>query len=62
MINEKQYPLKEKSFQYAISIVKIYKFLSDQKREFVLSKQLLRSGTSIVANIGQEPFNLDFEK
>ncbi len=50
-MSEKPNPLKEKSFQFAISVVKVYKYLSDQKREFVLSKQLLRSGTSIGANI-----------
>ena len=35
---------------YAIRIVKLYKYLTEQKKEFVLSKQLLRSGTSIGAN------------
>ena len=35
---------------YAIRIVKLYKYLSDKKKETVLSKQLLRSGTSIGAN------------
>ena len=50
-MNERQNPLKEKSFHFGISIVKIYKFLPEQKREFILSKQLLRSGTSIGANV-----------
>lgn len=50
-MNEKQNPLKVKSFQFALKIVKLYTFLSEQKREYVLSKQLLRSGTSIGANI-----------
>ncbi len=50
-MSEKKSILKEKSFQYALRIVKLYKFLCDEKREFVLSKQLLRSGTSIGANI-----------
>ena len=50
-MNEKQNPLKDKSFQFALKIVKLYTFLSDQKREYVMSKQLLRSGTSIGANI-----------
>ncbi|MBR3206575.1 MAG: four helix bundle protein [Bacillus sp. (in: Bacteria)] len=40
--------LKSKAF--AIRIVKLYQYLSDEKKEFVLSKQLLRSGTSIGAN------------
>jgi len=42
-----------KSQAFAIRIVKAYQFLSDEKREFVLSKQLLRSGTSIGANIAE---------
>jgi four helix bundle protein len=50
-MNEKQNPLKDKSFQFALKIVKFYTFLSEQKREYVMSKQLLRSGTSIGANI-----------
>jgi len=40
----------EKSLAYAIRIVKLYKYLYENKRETVLSKQLLRSGTSIGAN------------
>lgn len=50
-MNEKQNPLKHKSFQFALKIVKIYTFLSERKREYVMSKQLLKSGTSIGANI-----------
>ncbi len=40
----------EKSMAFAIRIVKLYKYLSEEKREYVISKQLLRSGTSIGAN------------
>jgi len=43
--------LQEKSFAFAVSIVKLYKFLCEEKKEYVLSKQILRSGTSIGANI-----------
>ncbi len=43
--------LKDKSFLFAISIVNIYKDLCTQEKEFVMSKQLLRSGTSVGANI-----------
>ena len=39
------------SFDFAIQTVELYKDLSNNKREFVMSKQLLRSGTSIGANI-----------
>lgn len=40
-----------KSFAFAIRIVNLYKFLISDKKEYVLSRQLLRSGTSIGANI-----------
>ena len=40
-----------KSYSFAIRIIKLYQFLSIEKKEFVLSKQVLRSGTSIGANI-----------
>ena len=43
-------PLKDKSFEFSLKIIKIYKYLL-KKNEFVLSKQILRSGTSIGANI-----------
>ena len=43
----------EKSFSFAVRIVKLYKYLCDDKKEFVLSKQLLRCGTSIGANINE---------
>ncbi len=41
----------EKSKAFALRMIKLYKYLCEEKREFVLSKQLLRSGTSIGANI-----------
>jgi four helix bundle protein len=43
--------IQEKSFAFAIRIVKAYQILTSRRKEFVLSKQLLRSGTSIGANI-----------
>ena len=42
-----------KSFNFAVRIVNLYKHLTDTKKEYVLSKQLLRSGTSIGANIAE---------
>ena len=42
-----------KSFDFAVRIVNLYKYLTNEKKEFVLSKQLLRSGTSIGANISE---------
>ncbi len=41
----------EKAFAFAVEIIQLYKYLNGEKREFVLSKQILRSGTSIGANI-----------
>jgi four helix bundle protein len=43
--------IQEKSFAFAVRIVNLYKYLCEEKKEFVLSKQLLRSGTSIGANV-----------
>ncbi|WP_317129322.1 four helix bundle protein [Flavobacterium foetidum] len=43
--------IQDKSFDFAVRIVNLYKYLTDFKKEFVLSKQVLRSGTSIGANI-----------
>lgn len=43
--------ITDKSYAFAIRIVKLYKYLCEEKKEFILSKQLLRSGTSIGANI-----------
>ena len=43
--------VKEKSKKFAVRIVRLYQYLSEEKREFVLSKQLLRSGTSVGANV-----------
>lgn len=41
--------IKNKSFAFALRIIKMYQFLCEEKKEFVLSKQLLRSGTAIGA-------------
>ena len=45
--------LVSKSFKFAVRVVNLYKYLCDTKKEFTLSKQLLRSGTSIGANINE---------
>ncbi len=45
--------IETKSFNFAIRIVSLYKYLKDEKQEFVMSKQMLRSGTSIGANIAE---------
>ena len=43
--------IEDKSFHFALEIVRICRILSENKREFVLSRQLLKAGTSIGANI-----------
>jgi four helix bundle protein len=43
--------IKEKSYKFALRIINLYKHLNYEKKEYVLAKQLLRSGTSIGANI-----------
>ncbi|MCM1452529.1 MAG: four helix bundle protein [Clostridium sp.] len=45
-----------KSEEFAVDIITLYKFLTEIKREYVISKQLLRSGTSIGANIAEANF------
>ena len=43
--------IQDKSFLFAVRIINLYKYLTNTKKEFVLSKQILRCGTSIGANI-----------
>ena len=50
-MNDIRDKLKNKSYRFALRIIGLYKFLCDEKKEYVLSKQILRSGTSIGANI-----------
>ena len=52
----KNNPLKDKSYQFAIRIVKLSQFLQQDKKEFVLSRQVLRSGTAIGALIREAEF------
>ena len=47
----KESVLKEKSYQFALRVIKLYKYTVAEKKEYVLSKQILRSGTSIGANV-----------
>ena len=49
-------PLKSKSYSFAISIVKISQYLQSDKREYILQKQLLRSGTAIGALVSEAQF------
>ncbi len=48
---EKSNPVLDKSFQFAVHIVEVHRHLTNERKEFVLSKQLLRSGTSVGANV-----------
>ena len=43
----------EKSFEFAVRIVKLYRFLCDARNEYVMSKQILKCGTSIGANVAE---------
>lgn len=55
--------LKNRSKQFALRIIKLYKYMCSEKQEFVMSKQMLRSGTSIGANIAEAFFaesDMDF--
>jgi four helix bundle protein len=47
----KENVVKNKSFLFAVRIVNLYKLLCSDRKEFIMSKQLLRSGTSIGANV-----------
>ena len=49
-------PLKDKSYLFAIRIVKLSQFLQSEKKEYVLSKQVLRSGTAVGALIREAEF------
>src|SRR5437667_7480475 len=50
-MNGKQNIIQQKSYSFALRMIKLYQFLAQDKEEFVISKQILRSGTSIGANI-----------
>ena len=52
----KENVVKEKSYKFALRIVKAFKFLTQEQREFVLSKQVLRSGTSIGALVSEAEY------
>jgi four helix bundle protein len=55
-MKEKEDILKTKSFKFAVGMVRIYKQLTEKKKEFVISKQCLRSGTAIGALINEAAF------
>ena len=49
-------PVRDKSFGFALRIVKLYQYLKEEKREYVLSKQVLRSGTAIGALVRESQY------
>ncbi len=51
--NQMENVIEIKSFDFAVRIVNLYKYLTAIKKEYVLSKQLLRSGTSVGANVAE---------
>ncbi len=48
----------QKSFAFSIRIVNLYRFLTQEHKEYTLSKQVLRSGTSIAANISEARYGI----
>lgn len=48
--------LRVKSKRFSVRVIRMYKYLCEEKREYVLSKQVLRSGTSIGANIAESAY------
>lgn len=54
--NMKKTIIESKSFDFAVRVVKLYKYLRKEKKENILSKQLMRSGTSIGANVSEAQF------
>ena len=55
-MNKTAVMLHQRSFEFAVRVVKLARFLSDKKQDYVLSRQVLRSGTSIGANIRESRF------
>jgi four helix bundle protein len=49
-------PVRDKSFRFALRIVKLYQYLKEEKKEYVLSKQVLRSGTAIDALVRESQY------
>ncbi|MDR0559801.1 MAG: four helix bundle protein [Prevotellaceae bacterium] len=55
---EKENMARSKSKKFAVRIVNLYRYLCNEKKEYVLSKQLLRSGTSIGANLAEAEYGI----
>jgi len=50
-MTERRSIIKDKSFVFAVRVIRLFQFLTEVKKEYILSKQLLRSGTSIGAMV-----------
>ncbi len=55
-IVEENNVIAQKTYRFAVRIVKLYRYLRDEKKEFILSSQLERSGTSIRANVSESQY------
>jgi four helix bundle protein len=51
MVNDQPNIIVDKSYAFALESVKLYRYMTEQQNEFVLSKQFLRSATSVGANV-----------
>lgn len=56
MFREKENLIKDKTYAFSIRIVRMVQYLREEKKEFILSKQILRSGTSICALIHESEY------
>ena len=54
--------VKNKSEDFAVRIVNLYKYLTEEKHEIILSKQILKSGTSIGANIAESEYAISADE
>jgi four helix bundle protein len=57
-MEKKENTAKYKSKRFAVRIVNLYRYLCEERKEFVLSKQILRSGTSIGANLAEAEYGI----
>lgn len=48
-----EYPITDRSFDFAVKVVELYKQILYQRKEYILSRQLLKAGTSIGANVAE---------
>lgn len=53
---EEKITIQECTFAFTLRIVRLYQYLTNEKKEYILSKQILRSGTSIGANLREAEY------